>query len=132
MQELVTSYGWTKDGKFTIPYATVMGFNPDNWCATAMKWYRPWTFETEWGKKTIQERNIAEWIKNADMWMRPGDVSDETLQALHKGLDYYGKGVGLHWYYWHNHPFDTHYPDYFPEKPGFRQMIKDAQKKVLT
>lgn len=54
--------------------------------------------------------------QNADMWLRPGEVNAETMEAVRKAMKYYGKGVGLHWYYWHNHRFDTKYPEYFPEK----------------
>jgi hypothetical protein len=128
-QRVPTNYGWSKGGTFTIPWGTVMGYNPDTWENTAIKWYRPWTFETEWGAKTLAERPVVDWVKNADMWLRPMYVNDETREALFKGLDYYGKGVGLHWYFWHHHKFDTHYPEYFPAQPGFKEMVADAQKK---
>ena len=50
------------------------------------------------------------------------------MEAVRKAMKYYGKGVGLHWYYWHNHRFDTKYPEYFPEKAGFKEMIKETQE----
>ena len=62
------------------------------------------------------------------MWLRPGEVNAETMEAVRKAMKYYGKGVGLHWYYWHNHRFDTKYPEYFPEKAGFKEMIKETQE----
>lgn len=129
IQDVTTNYDWSDDGRFTIPWATDMGYNPDSWQATALKWYRPWALGTTWGARTVNERPIADWVKNADMWLRPGDVDPATLEALDKALDYYGPGVGLHWYYWHNYPFDTHYPEYFPAKPGFENMVKAAQAK---
>ncbi len=129
IQDVTANYDWSKGGRFALPYGVEMGYNPESWQATALKWYRPWATSTKWGDRTVTERHIAPWIENADMWLRPGDVNPETVEALNKALDYYGKGVGLHWYYWHNYPFDTHYPEYFPAKPGFKEMVADAQKK---
>lgn len=127
IQDVTTNYDWSKNGKFTLPWNTVMGYNPDTWQATALKWYRPWALSTQWGAKTVNERAIAPWILNSDMWLRPADATEETMVALRKALALYGKGVGLHWYYWHNYPFDTHYPEYFPPKPGFKDMVAEAQ-----
>ena len=128
IQKVVASYGWVNNGKFDLPWSTVLGFNKDNWQQTALKWYRPFTFETDWGKHTLKERQIADWIKNADMWLRPADVEPATMDAVRKALNYYGKGVGLHWYYWHKHRFDTCYPEYFPAQNGFKEMVKESHK----
>lgn len=129
IQNVVANYDWSRNGKFALPYATEVGFMPDTWQNTTMQWYRPWALSTKWASKNVRERNIAPWVEHADMWLRPGDTDSATVAALTKALDYYGRGVGLHWYYWHNYPFDTHYPDYFPAKPGFKQMIADAQRR---
>lgn len=127
-QKIVTSYAWSENGKFTLPWATVLGYNPDRWENTVARWYRPFTFETEWGAKTIDQREITDWIRNADMWLRPADATPEMMEAVRKALAFYGKGTGMHWYYWHKHPFDTNYPEYFPEQDGFKEMIKESQK----
>ena len=128
VQVVTTNYDWSKDGNFSLPWTVEMGYNPDTWQATALKWYRPWAIQTPWAQKPVNERGIAKWVENADMWLRPVDVTDETIALLRKALPYFGKGVGLHWYYWHHHVFDTHYPEYFPAKPGFNEMVAEAQK----
>lgn len=51
IQSVTASYGWTQNGKFTLPWATVMGYSKENWQNTVIKWYRPFTFQTEWAKK---------------------------------------------------------------------------------
>jgi hypothetical protein len=127
-QKVIASYAWTSGGCFNLPWATVLGFNDQSWEETAVKWYRPFLLSTEWGSKTLEDRPIADWIKNADIWLRPADATPRMIEDTRKALEYYGKGVGLHWYYWHNHPFDTFYPEYFPEQPGFKEMIKECQK----
>ncbi len=128
VQEVTASYGWSEGGEFSIPWPAVLGFSKEDWQATVLKWYRPFTFETEWGRRTIAERPIAEWIRQADMWLRPANATESMMEAVRKALKYYGKGVGMHWYYWHCHPFDTNYPDYFPVQPGFAEMIRESQK----
>ena len=127
-QSAITSYAWSEGGHFQLPWSVVMGYNPQNWQKTAVKWYRPFSFTTKWGEKTIAQRQIAPWIKNADMWLRPIDVTPEMKDALYKALAYYGKGVGLHWYFWQHLPYDTNYPDYFPAKDGFKEAIEKSQK----
>lgn len=128
IQETTASHAWSGNGRFSIPWVTVMGFNPEGWEKTALQWYRPFTFETAWGAKTLQERKIVRWIREADMWLRPADATPEMMEAVRKALAYYGKGTGLHWYYWHKHPFDTNYPDYFPAQEGFPAMVREAQE----
>ncbi len=128
IQQVTASYGWTREGRFSLPWPAVLGFNAGGWQETAVKWYRPFTFDTQWGARRINERPIVEWIKNADMWLRPADATESMMESVRKAMKYYGKGVGLHWYYWHNYPFDTKYPEYFPEQPGFRAMLAETQK----
>ncbi|MBD5367519.1 MAG: glycoside hydrolase [Bacteroides sp.] len=127
-QEVTANYDWSKGGQFSLPYAVDAGYNPAGWHQTALEWYRPWALDTKWASQNLRDRHIAPWVEHADMWLRPGDVDDATMNAVRQALKYYGKGVGLHWYYWHNHPFDTHYPEYFPAKPGFKDMIAEAQQ----
>ena len=125
-QKIVTSYAWTADGQFELPWGTVLGYCPGTWQNAVTKWYRPFSFSTKWGEKTLKDRKIAPWIKEADIWLRPVDVTEGTMDAVRRGVKMYGKGIGLHWYYWHHSPFDTDYPDYFPEKEGFADMVEEA------
>jgi hypothetical protein len=128
--EITTSYAWTEKSQFSLPWGTVMGYCKNGWQDAVERWYRPFTFTTQWGKNKISERtNITSWIKDADLWLRPMHVEDNTMKEVNKALSYFGKGVGLHWYYWHNHPFDTKYPEYFPCKNDFPEMVKEAQKR---
>lgn len=126
--DIVASEGWTKAGHFKLPWTTVTGFNPKGWIAATTEWYRPFTFTTEWGGKLLTERSIPEWLRNADMWIRPRNLSPEIMQGVRDALKFYGKGCGIHWYDWHQIPYDTHYPDYFPAKEGFAEAVKEAQK----
>lgn len=126
-QSAVTSYAWSENGHFALPWTSSLHYIPQCWEESVRKVYRPFTYECEWGKRTLAQREIAGWIKNADVWLRPSGVEEKELDALYKALDYYGKGVGLHWYYWHQHPFDTNYPDYLPAKQGFAEAVRKSR-----
>ncbi len=128
--EITTSESWSPEngGTFRLPWTTVTGYCFEGWEAAATKWYKPFTYTTEWGKKTLASRNLPKWIYETDVWLRPMGVSDEIMESIRKAIKIYGKGVGLHWYYWHNHPFDTKYPEYFPPKEGFAKMVNETQK----
>lgn len=129
VQRIPASYGWTSvEGKFVLPWETVLGYNPDTWENTVVKWYRPFALSCKWGEKNIRDRKIAKWVRNSDLWLRPADANAATMQAVRDAAAMYGKGMGLHWYYWHGHPFDSYYPEYFPTQPGFKDMVAEAQK----
>lgn len=121
------SAGWTREGTFRLPWESLTGYTTAGWEDAVVRWYRPFTYTTEWGSKTLAERNIPQWCYDADAWIRGRYVADDTLDAVKRAAAHFGKGLGIHWYYWHNHPYDTHYPDYLPAKEGFKEMIQTAQ-----
>lgn len=127
---IITSEGWSPQGggTFQLPWRTVFGYNKEGWEKAVVDWYRPFTYTTEWGSKTLASRNLPNWIYNADMWLRPMNATPEVMDAVRKSMKVFGKGVGLHWYYWHHAPFDTKYPEYFPVKEGFIDMVKETNK----
>lgn len=127
--ETIASEAWSKLNKFILPWSSVIGFTVDNWQKAVRKWYVPFTYTTEWGKKSLLSRNIPQWLCSNDFWIRAKGVNDTVMSAVRKSIDYYGKGTAVHWYYWHYFPYDTHYPDYFPAKLGFKEMIKEVRDK---
>ena len=128
LQKTICSAAWTDElGIFQLPWKTVAGFTREGWEQTALKWYRPWALTTKWGRKNMAERGITPWILKSDLWLRPIGVEPETVKALKKGLQHFGRGTSVHWYRWHQIAYDTNYPDYLPAKPGFKEMVADAQ-----
>lgn len=129
--DVVASEGWSDHatGRFELPWTTVIGYSDKGWEDAAIRWYRPFSYTTEWGNKTLESRNIPEWLYNTDVWIRAKGVNDTVRAAVNKAIDLYGKNTGVHWYFWHNYPYDTHYPDYFPAKPHFAEMIAEVQKR---
>ncbi len=128
-QKVVTSYAWTQDGNFELPWSTVFAYNRDSWDKTLLQWYRPFVLTADWADTPLRERNITPWIQNADVWMRPKNMYPEVIDALRKAVKYYDKGLGVHWYHWHHYAYDTMYPEYLPAKDGFKQMVEEIQSK---
>lgn len=129
-QIIPASYEWTSsDGHFSLPWSTTLSYNEDTWENTVLKWYRPFTFETQWGCRTIDKRPTVQWVRDADVWIRPKNVFPEVVDALRKAVDYYGEGTAVHWYHWHQIPYDTMYPEYFPPREGFPELVREIQEK---
>ena len=116
---------------YTAPWSTVIGYSNIGWQDAATKWYRPCTFTTEWGSKPLASRNIPQWLLDTDIWIRAKGVNDTVRSAVNKAIDLYGKNTFVHWYFWHHYPYDTHYPDYFPPKAGFADLIADVRKREM-
>lgn len=131
LTDIVTSEGWSNHNNktFILPWPTVIGYSNLGWEDATTKWYRPFTFTTEWGSKSLESRNIPQWLLDTDVWIRAKGVNDTVRSAVNKAIDLYGKNTFVHWYFWHHHPYDTHYPDYFPAKTDFAEMIAEVRKR---
>lgn len=125
----VPSEAWNANGAFTLPWTTVTSFNPKGWSQAAIDWYRPFALTTSWGKTPVKERDIPEWLVDKDLWLRAKYTGDTTIVAVNKAIDYYGDNIAFHWYFWHNHLYDSHYPDYFPAKPEFAGIVKQVRDR---
>lgn len=130
LTDVVTSEGWSNiNNSFSLPWTTVIGYSDKGWEDAANKWYRPFSFTTQWGGKSLKSRNIPQWLLNTDTWIRAKGVNDTVRQAVKKAIDIYGKNTFVHWYFWHHYPYDTHYPDYFPAKDNFAKIIAEVRNR---
>ncbi len=68
------------------------------------------------------------WMKDLSVWAQCGDTPDKMPETMRRFRDALGVPVGLHWYNWHEIPFDNDYPHYFPAKPGFAEAVAEIQK----
>lgn len=125
----VVSEAWNKNGLFTLPWTTVSAYNPGGWAEAAKAWYRPFAHSTTWGKTKVTERDIPKWLVEKDLWLRAKYTGDTTITAVNRAIDYFGDNIAFHWYFWHNHLYDSHYPDYFPAKPEFAGIVKQVRDR---
>lgn len=124
---------------YKAPFPAMMGIYRGSW-VEGCKIYRrfaitaPWTSEG----KLSQRTSVPRILKNVGLWMLVGNyIGPEggTLEEKNKPLvdaqKYFDVPIAAHWYNWHAIPFDTHYPHYFPTKPGVAEQARDLVSKGL-
>lgn len=114
---------------YELGFPIVIGVYKGDYLAAA-EIYREFALETEWGKKSpLSGRDLPAWLKEIDVSFLVHGVSEPAMNGLHEALDYFDMPSLLHWYTWHNKPFDTYYPEYFPTVEGFKDEVRKAQAK---
>lgn len=127
--EIAASKGWNKDGKFELPWKTSIGLDDKGWENAVVEWYRPFAIETVWGKKTLLEKNIPQWLLDVDLWLHGGRDGNDEFVALQKSFDFFGKqNLAYHWYYWSSNDFDTKYPEYLPARENYNKIVDIIHK----
>jgi len=78
--------------------------------------------------------NTPEWFKKLDTWVIVNGSADEVLPMAKKvsGFLNTNNGLGVHWYRWHQVPFDNDYPHYFPAKSGFKQGVDELRRQKMS
>lgn len=115
---------------YELPYEAVIGV-VDGGYYEAAQVYRDWALTAPWSKAgKVSERPIPQWLKDNDLWLRV-EFGYEGISDVCKRAREYFKDINtsLHWYKWHEIPYDTLYPDYFPTRPGFAEGVKDLQQQ---
>jgi len=116
-------------GIFKLPYRIALGLFPGDYIEAA-NIYREFSYETPWGGKgSVTERNIPSRLLENDLWLRPDGDPGKNREITDEALRFFGVPTALHWYRWHQIPYDTHYPEYFPPLPGFRDTIGHWQNQ---
>ncbi len=111
-----------------LGYEVAVGAFDGDWFDAA-KIYRAWATRQFWTRKgPIAEReDMAQWWKDCSLCIRPNgdpDFVTEMGTSLQAAFD---MPAVLHWYVWHQIPFDNNYPEYFPVKPGFGEAVQALQ-----
>ncbi|MCX6118491.1 MAG: DUF6259 domain-containing protein, partial [Proteobacteria bacterium] len=90
------------------------------------KEYKNWLKTTSPVWKMNQSSNSS--IENINYWVVEGCAKiRDCVDLLKKVRSKISGRIGFHWYGWHQIPFDTNYPRYFPEKAGFKEAVKELQ-----
>ena len=95
-------------------------FTGDWWGAA--KQYRKWALKQKWTSRGLlkERKDFCKRIGNVGYWICCYGASVRGyLSALaNKWPDI---PLGVHWYCWHNSPFDVNYPEMFPAKAGVKE-----------
>lgn len=117
-----------RDGEFRLPYETVVGVVAGDGYDAAQV-YRQFSLQTPWGQAgSVSSRSIPEWVKETDLWLRL--ITDPVIDLgdCLGAREYFNVRTAVHWYRWHQIPYDTLYPEYFPTKPGFAEGVRRLQE----
>jgi len=97
----------------TIPYPGVTATYHGGWFG-ACEIYRKWVWGLDWYKKAAA-RDFTK-LKDVSLWMWNRGCSDVTVPPAVKFMKDTGLKVALDWYWWHNIPYDTCYPFFWPPR----------------
>jgi len=122
------------------PFPVMMGIYRGSWME-GCKIYRKFAMTAPWTSQgRISQRNsMPQALKDAGLWMLvsnyigpEGGTLEEKNKPLIDAQKYFDVPTAAHWYNWHAIPFDTHYPHYFPTKPGVPDQVHDLVSKGLV
>ncbi|HOE11044.1 MAG TPA: DUF6259 domain-containing protein [bacterium] len=115
--------------KYSLPYSVVTVPFRGGWYE-AGRIYRKAAMDTPWGgiPPLAERKDIPEWMKATDLWYIGSCHDDATADQAIKFAQFFNVPTAAHIYTWHEIPFDDHYPEYFPAKPGFKAAIQKIQK----
>jgi hypothetical protein len=110
---------------YRLPYPAAVEVLSGRWFEAAAC-YRRWVRSAPYSRPTRPPR----WLEKTDLWCLASG-GPETAASVRKFAEYFGVPTAVHWYNWHEIPFDTAYPEYFPTKPGFAAAVHDLQRDGL-
>ncbi|MCB9782320.1 MAG: hypothetical protein H6751_05090 [Candidatus Omnitrophica bacterium] len=122
------------DNDWTDPYPFAVSVYQGDWM-TGCKRYREWALkEAPWTRKgpLTNRSDVPKSIKNVCAWLLASGSPEEVVPAVLKFADAIGAPVGVHWYNWHEIPFDHEYPNYFPTKVGFASGVAELVDRGIV
>ena len=95
----------------------------------AARIYREWAAaQAEWWPDGDKRRaNPSAVADDIAAWAQTGGTRDEVVGRVKRFAEYLGVPCAVHWYSWHQIPFDVDYPHYFPPKEGFAEGVAELQ-----
>ncbi len=112
--------------QYELPFVCGASTFEGDWYEAAML-YREWAQTTSNCRRRIRRnpmRDIGVWCWNRGA----GDAVSKPVVQLSKDA---GVPAALDWYWWHQCPYDTDYPDFWPPREGtakFRSILKHLKK----
>lgn len=68
------------------------------------------------------------WMRELPAWAQTGGSPASVVPQMKRFAEALGVPVGIHWYSWHQIPFDNDYPHYFPTLDGFTEGVAELQR----
>jgi hypothetical protein len=108
---------------FALDYEVVLGVFEGGYYE-AGQLYREFALTTNWADEK-KKTPVPAWLKETELWLRPDGAPEKNLKAAREALIFFDVKTALHWYRWHQIPYDTNYPEYLPALPGIAEAIKE-------
>lgn len=97
----------------------------------AAQLYRQWAREhAQWWPAlgTDGRSDTPLWMRELPAWALASGAPASVVPQVKRFAEALGVPVGVHWYNWHQIPFDNDYPHYFPTRDGFAQGVAELQQ----
>jgi hypothetical protein len=93
--------------------------------------YRKWVSrQAQWWPALWPDgrSDTPQWMRELPVWVMTGGAASECVPRVKGFAEALKVPVGLHWYNWHQIPFDNDYPHYFPPKDGFAGGVAELRQ----
>lgn len=106
------------------------------WCLLRGDWFDASVIYRQWVRRQARwypqlgpegREDTPLWMREMAVWALGGGPPAGFVPQLKEFVGYLGCPVAVHWYNWHQIPFDNDYPHYFPTHPGFAEAVKQVQ-----
>ena len=120
---------WNSPGSYVlIPFK-------GNWFDAAQI-YKNWVKKhADWWPRSKEHKTRQQAMGKICVWQHVWAEKQTTTQVkaeIKRFAEYMQIPIGVHWYWWHEIPFDQYYPHYFPTQPGFAKAVKELQQDDIT
>lgn len=109
---------------WTLPFSGLIRTFDGGWFA-ACEIYRAWAHGQDW-YRTAVARDFGK-LGDVSMWFWNRGWSSVVLPSVEAFADETGVPVALDWYWWHEIPYDTSFPRFWPPREGeasFRAAVR--------
>ncbi len=121
-----------KAGGPAFPFV-VETFAGDWWQAAAR--YRAWALQQPWTRKgpIAARSDYPRRLVENGFWLNLNGAPEVVEKWANTALARVAGRVpfGIHWYNWHQIPFDNTYPEYFPTKKGMAETVARLKAKGI-
>ncbi|MGQ9591160.1 MAG: DUF6259 domain-containing protein [Planctomycetota bacterium] len=110
---------------FQSPSVAIDAFRGSWWAGA--KRYRRWALSAPWSVRgAIAERkDFPESLRRTALWWLASGAAADVVPKMREAAARFDVPLAVHWYNWHEIPFDVDYPEYFPAKPGFAEGVRE-------
>ncbi|MFV2066652.1 MAG: DUF6259 domain-containing protein, partial [Pirellulales bacterium] len=118
---------------FELSGEVVLAWLPGDWFDAAMI-YRDWVRrKAAWYPKLGEQgrEDTPSWMRSLSVWALASGKPEQIVPTVKEFQKYLGVPLGVHWYNWHQIPFDNDYPHYFPTKEGFADAVRRLRESQI-